>query len=146
MEDAGLLQVNRSISIPLSEFDFSFSRSSGPGGQNVNKVNTKVTLRWHLAASESISAAVRARFMARYARRVNSEGVLLITSQRYRDQGRNVADCLAKLRELLLSVAAAPKTRKPTRPTRSSKERRLREKKQTSQRKQSRRNRPSADD
>ena len=134
-----MLIVNDRISIPPAEMDFSFSRSAGPGGQNVNKVNTKVTLHWPVAASASIPDDVRERFLQLYARRVNKEGQVVITSQRYRDQGRNVADCMDKLRELLLNAAVKPKQRKKTRRTRGSIERRLQSKREKSQKKQHRR-------
>lgn len=134
-----MLVVNDKLSIPLREFRFTFARSSGPGGQNVNKLNTKATLRWSVTDSPDLPAGVRARFLARYRRRITSEGELVLTSQRFRDQGRNVADCLAKLREMLNEVAVAPKRRKKTKPSRASKERRLREKQRKSDKKQNRR-------
>ena len=133
-----MLVVNNSISIPLKELNFTFSRSSGPGGQNVNKVNTKVTLHWPVAESPSVPEPVRRRFLERFANRVNSEGEVVLASQRYRDQGRNVADCVNKLREMLAQAATPPRKRKKTRPTRGSKERRLREKKAASEKKQRR--------
>ena len=133
-----MLVVNSSISIPLKELNFTFSRSSGPGGQNVNKVNTKVTLHWPVAESPSIPEPVRRRFLERFPNRINSEGEVVLASQRYRDQGRNVADCMNKLREMLAQAATAPRKRKKTRPTRGSKERRLREKKAASEKKQRR--------
>jgi len=133
-----MLSVNSRIKIPLNEFDFSFARSGGPGGQHVNKANTKATLRWNVEKSPSISDAVRGRFMKKYHRRVTNEGELVLSSQRYRDQGRNVADCLSKLREMILEVATAPKKRKPTKPSRAAKERRIKEKKQTAEKKQRR--------
>mgnify|MGYP005848882879 CR=1 FL=1 len=114
--------------IPAPEFDFRFARSSGPGGQNVNKVNSKATLRWAVASSASLPHAVKRRFLARYASRINAQGVLQITSQRFRDRTRNVTDCLEKLRAMLLAVASPPQRRKRTAPTRSSREKRLRAK------------------
>lgn len=140
-----MLHVNDRISIPLTEFNFTFARSGGPGGQNVNKLNTKVTLRWNPAESAGLPADVLARFVERYRRRMTKEGEFVMHSQRFRDQGRNVADCMDKLRELLLEVATAPKKRKPTRRSRGSVERRLKNKKQSSEKKQ-RRRRPSMDD
>lgn len=133
-----MLVVNSKLSIPLREFQFTFARSGGPGGQNVNKLNTKATLRWNVANSPALPEGVRARFLARYRRRITAGGELVLTSQRFRDQGRNVADCLAKLRELLDAVATAPKRRKKTKPSKASKERRLREKRRKSQKKQER--------
>jgi ribosome-associated protein len=134
-----MLLVNSRIQIPLAEFEFSYARSSGPGGQNVNKVNSKATLRWPLVRSPSLPEDVRQRFLARHHRRMTVEGDLVVTSQRYRDAGRNADDCLEKLRELLLEVAQPPKRRKPTRPTRGSIRRRLDDKRRRSQKKGSRR-------
>ncbi len=140
-----MLRVNHRIQIPFTEFDFSFSRSGGPGGQNVNKVNSKVTLRWNIAKSATLPGDVRERFVQKHRRRITIDGEFVMHSERYRDQGRNVADCLEKLRELLLEVAVAPKMRKVTKPTKGSKERRLKEKRAVSERKV-RRRKPGFDD
>lgn len=134
-----MLEVNHRISIPLKEFAYTFARSSGPGGQNVNKVNSKVTLHWDVTTSPSLPEDVRARFLAQYPRRINKDGLLVISSERFRDQGRNVTDCNYKLRELILAVATAPKKRRPTKPTKGSKERRLAGKREKSQKKEHRR-------
>ena len=122
------LVVNSRIKIPLNEFDLRYDRSSGPGGQNVNKLATKVTLRWAVTTSPSLSETVRQRFLKHYRRRITKSGDLVINSQRFRDQSRNINDCYEKLRGLLEKVAAPPKKRKPTKPTRASREKRLREK------------------
>ena len=140
-----MLNVNARISIPYTEFDFTFARSGGPGGQNVNNVNSKVTMKWDVTNSPTVPDDVRRRFVVHCRRRITNEGVLVIQSQRLRDQGRNVADCLDKLRELLLEVATPPRTRTPTRRTKGSVERRLKEKKAASQRKQGRQ-RPGSDE
>jgi ribosome-associated protein len=129
------------VPLPLSELHFSFARSAGPGGQNVNKVESKAVLRWDVAASRAVPAAVRARFRARFARRINAEGVLMVTSQRHRERERNVADCLAKLGAMLAEVAKPEKPRRPTRPSRGARERRLAEKRHESRRKAERRRR-----
>ncbi|MFK7819817.1 MAG: alternative ribosome rescue aminoacyl-tRNA hydrolase ArfB [Planctomycetaceae bacterium] len=139
-----MLKANARIQIPFTEFDFTFSRSGGPGGQNVNKVSTKVTLRWNVSGSKTLPDDVRRRFMAKYHRRITKDGDLVMYSQRYRDQGRNVADVLEKLRGLLLEVATAPRRRKPTKPSKGANERRLKGKRQKSERKQNRR-KPSVD-
>ncbi|MDA1050089.1 MAG: alternative ribosome rescue aminoacyl-tRNA hydrolase ArfB [Planctomycetota bacterium] len=133
-----MLEVNHRISIPLKQFAFTFARSSGPGGQNVNKVNSKVTLHWDVTTSPSLPADVRVRFLAQYPRRINKSGLLVISSERFRDQGRNVADCTNKLRDLILAVATPPKKRRPTKPTKGSKERRLAGKREKAQKKQER--------
>ena len=144
MDDEELI-INDRIRIPTGEFQLSFMRSSGPGGQNVNKVNTKVRLRWKVVESAHLSEDVKRRFLSKYSRRITAEGEFAITSQRYRDQPRNIADCLEKLRELLVDVATPPRPRKKTRPSRASKQRRLAEKKERSGRKQLRK-KPKLDD
>jgi ribosome-associated protein len=133
--------VPRTAPPPLSELQFSFARSSGPGGQNVNKVESKAVLRWDVGASRALPAAVRARFRARYARRINEAGVFMLTSQRHRERERNVADCIDKLTALLAEVAVPAKPRRPTRPPRGAKERRLASKRHVSRRKAERRGR-----
>lgn len=130
------LQVNRRIRIPHSEFEFTFARSSGPGGQNVNKVNTKAVLRWDVLQSPSLPDDVRERFRARYGNRISTEGHLILHSQRYRDQSRNIDDCLDKLREMLTEVATRPTLRRATKVPRSAIEKRLKQKRKASQRKQ----------
>jgi ribosome-associated protein len=139
-----MLVVNRRIQIPRDELELQFSRSSGPGGQNVNKVNSKATLRWQVTASPSLPEDVRTRFCSRYRTRINKRGELILHSQTYRDQEKNIDDCLMRLRQMLLEVAVAPRSRRPTKPTRASKLRRLREKKARSNTKRLRR-RPADD-
>lgn len=134
-----VLIVSREIRIPRAEFTFTFSRSGGPGGQNVNKVNTKARLEWAVAESAALPDDVKARFLAANRRRVTAEGRFQISSQRFRDQSRNVDDCLAKLRELVTQAATVSKPRKKTRPGRASQERRLAEKRRQASRKQQRR-------
>lgn len=133
------LAVNNRIRIPLAEFEFSFARSSGPGGQNVNKVNSKALLRWPVRTSPSLPEAVRDRLLSRFGSRITADGDLLISSQRFRDQGRNVDDCLDKLRGMLIEVAAPPKRRRRTKPSRASIKRRLESKRRKSEKKQGRR-------
>ncbi|MBC7397800.1 MAG: aminoacyl-tRNA hydrolase [Bdellovibrionales bacterium] len=98
----------------FSELDFTFVRSSGPGGQNVNKVNSKAVLRWNVTNTTCLSEDVRARFMARYGNKLSGEGDLILSSDSYRDQGRNRDACIEKLKEMLNAVEFAPKKRKPT--------------------------------
>ena len=113
------------LRVPARELTIRFVRSSGAGGQNVNKVNTKAVLRWPASSSRALPADVRARFAERFANRLTVEGEIVLTSDRHRDQGRNVADCLAKLDAMIDAVATPPKPRKKTRPTRGAVERRL---------------------
>ena len=134
-----MLVAGPSLEIPLREFEFTFSRSSGPGGQNVNKVNTKVMLRWGILSSPSIPRGVLERFCEKYPRRITKGGDVTVTSQRFRDQGRNVADCLEKLRAMLTEVAAPPKARKKKRLSKAQKEQRLRAKREKSKKKRLRR-------
>jgi len=136
--------VGEGLAVPLRELRFEFTRASGPGGQNVNKRATRATLRFPAASSPSLPADVRARLLGIAARRLTAGGELVISSQRFRDQGRNVADCLEKLRALLREAAAPPRLRRPTRPSRASGESRLREKRLRSEAK--RRRRPPAGD
>lgn len=133
------LVVTPRLKIPCEELQFTYARSGGPGGQNVNKVNSKATLRWNVGASAALPANVRAALTLRCRRRISSEGDLLVTSQRFRDAGRNAADCLEKLRQILVAVATPPKARKPTRPTAASRVRRLEQKQRTRRKKESRR-------
>lgn len=114
--------------VPARELTIRFVRSSGAGGQNVNKVSTKAVLRWPVLASRALAADQRARFAERWATRITVDGDLVVTSDRYRDQGRNVADCLAKLDAMLDAVATPPRPRRKTRPSRGAIERRLEDK------------------
>jgi ribosome-associated protein len=134
-----MLIVDERIRIPLRELRFDFARSSGPGGQNVNKVASKAVLHWDVTRSAALPDCVRERFVAKYRRRITKEGQLVLQSQRFRDQGRNVAACTEKLRQMVLDVAAPPKRRRPTRPTRGSIERRLTTKRRATTRKRLRR-------
>lgn len=124
-----VLEVTPQIRIQLSELSFTFARSSGPGGQNVNKVNSKATMHWPVTTSVGLPDDVRARFVAAFGGQINKLGELVIQSQRFRDQERNIEDCSEKLRGMLLRVATPPKRRKKTRPSHASKQRRLNDKK-----------------
>lgn len=127
------------LNVPENELCWSFSRSSGPGGQNVNKVSSKALLRWNIVATTAFSFEAKARLLELLGPRITNDGELLISSQRYRDQPRNMEDCRAKLRELLAEALRPVKVRKETKPTKGSRQRRLTAKKQQSQRKQQRR-------
>jgi ribosome-associated protein len=125
--------------IPESELDWSYARSGGPGGQNVNKVASKAVLRWPMAASPSVPEHVKARVRELYPSRVTADGDVLIMSQEYRDQERNRQACVEKLHDLLRKAAERPKVRRPTKPTKGSKVRRLEAKKRNAERKAGRR-------
>jgi len=139
------VHVNSQIAIPRREIAFSFVRSSGPGGQNVNKVASKAVLRWQIATSPSIPDHLRARLIGHLGRRMNDRGELVLASQRYRDQSKNIDDCLQKLCELVAAAVKVRKRRKKTAMPRSAREARLKEKRSTGERKQ-RRQRPNLDD
>jgi ribosome-associated protein len=133
-----MISINPRLQIPDDELQWSYSRSGGPGGQNVNKVASKAELRWNIMHSPSLPEEVKARFHARFRRRITSEGELVLSSQRYRDQGRNREDCLEKLRAMILQAATPPRQRKATRPTRASRRHRLEAKKHRSATKKAR--------
>ena len=135
--------IPANLQIPDTELEWTYVRSSGPGGQNVNKVASKAVLRWNAVATTALPEDVKSRLLAQQAGRLTSEGDLLLTSQRYRDQERNRQDCLEKLSVLVLAASVVPKVRKKKKPTRASKERRLATKKHRSAVKKQRR--PSAD-
>jgi len=120
--------------IPYSEYKFTFSRSSGAGGQNVNKLNTKATLTWDMHASENCPIGTKKRFEQKYQQYIVGNKVV-ITSQKHRSQSQNIDDCIAKLHELLMSVRYAPKARKATKPTKGSVRKRLDSKKKLSSKK-----------
>ncbi len=120
-----MLVVTERIRIPDDELSFEFARSGGPGGQNVNKVASKATLRWNPVTSGALPPAVRDRLLQAVGSKLTTEGELLITSQKTRDQGRNVEDCREKLREIVLAASRPPKVRRATKPTKTSQTRRV---------------------
>lgn len=124
------LVVSERVTIPEAELRLSFARSGGPGGQNVNKVETKVELRWAPGGSSALSPEDREWLLKRLAGRLTSDGDLVVTSQRTRDQIRNREDARDKLAEIVRKALLRPKPRKRTRPGRRAVERRIREKKQ----------------
>ena len=126
------LVVNDELIIPGSELRISFARSGGPGGQNVNKVSSKVDLRWAPAASAVLTDVDREWLLKRLAIRLTSEGDLVVTSSRTRDQVRNREDALEKLAQTIRKALLRPKHRRRTRPSRAAIEQRLQEKKQRS--------------
>ena len=134
--------VNDQVIIPDGEISVAFVRASGPGGQNINKVASKVELRWTPGTTTAVDTATRARLVERLASRLTTTGELIVTSSLTRDQGRNRDDAGAKLAAIVRAGLAVPKRRRATQPTRRSRERRLADKKRHSLRKQSRRTPP----
>jgi ribosome-associated protein len=112
------------LAIPESEVEISAVRSSGAGGQNVNKVSSAIHLRFDIRAS-SLPAAVKARLLALKDQRITRDAVIVIKSQRHRSQDMNRDDAMRRLNELVNRVAVPPKPRRPTRPSRAAKKRRL---------------------
>jgi len=133
--------VARGVRVPARAISWRAVRSSGPGGQNVNKVASKVELRVDLGAIEGLPGDARARLAALAASRRDSRGRLLVTSQRTRDQARNLEDARDKVRRLVARALEAPKRRRRTRPSAGAVEERLREKKLRGARKRERRER-----
>lgn len=122
------LPVNERVTIPGAELSVAFARSGGPGGQNVNKVATKVELRWRPGESSVLAPEDRQWLLGRLRGRLTSDGDLIVTSSRTRDQLRNREDARARMARLVAQALERPKPRKRTRPTKQAVERRLGEK------------------
>jgi ribosome-associated protein len=137
-----MVKVTDRIRIALSELKERFVRSSGPGGQNVNKVATAVELRFDLRGSPNLPEAVRERAERLAGRKLSKDGVLVIRAERFRTQERNRADARERLLRLLRHAAIAPKVRVKTKPTRAAKERRLNAKAERSRIKRARQKQP----
>lgn len=127
------------LEIPDSEFTLRFSRSGGPGGQNVNKVSSRVQLRWNVAQSPSLPHDVRQRFMQQFRARINEDGELLLDCDETRSQHKNREICLQRLKDMLLAAQKPPKRRIATKPTKASKKRNQQQRARHSQKKANRR-------
>jgi len=135
MED---VVVTPAVIIPAGELAIAFARSGGPGGQNVNKVASKVELRWNPLTSAVLSVDERAWLMERLKSRLTSDGTLIVTSSATRDQGKNRSDALEKLALIVRNALARPTPRRATKPSRGAKRRRLADKRHQADRKRAR--------
>ena len=133
-----MIPISEHLSIPDEEVSFVTSRSGGPGGQNVNKLETRVTLRFDLAGSASLSEEQKARLRERLATRITKAGILQVTAQRHRTQAANREAAVERFAELLRESLREEAPRKKTRPSRAAKARRLEAKRRHSQRKRER--------
>ena len=141
-----MIRLNRGIAIDERELDFEFIRSSGPGGQNVNKVSTAVRLRFDARGSSSLPQDVRERLIRLAGRRVGDDGFLTIHARSARTQDSNRRDAIERFVELLERAVERPTPRRATRPTAGSRERRLDSKRRRGETKAARRTRASGDD
>ncbi|MEW6709725.1 MAG: alternative ribosome rescue aminoacyl-tRNA hydrolase ArfB [Candidatus Riflebacteria bacterium] len=140
------LQINYEIVIPAELIEVSAVRSSGPGGQNVNKVATCIELRFNPALCPQLSADVVSRMLEAAGNRIDADGWIIITSQKHREQYRNLLDAYDKLKSMIEKALKPPKIRRPTKPTKASKAKRVASKRQNSGKKANRRRPTDYDD
>jgi ribosome-associated protein len=140
------IRIGKGVMVPAAALSWRAVRSSGPGGQNVNKVASKVELRVALERIHGLGPGPRARLQALAATRLDADGRLLVTSQRTRDQARNLEDAREKVRRLIEKALREPKRRRPTVPSPAATERRVRLKKRAAERKRARSRITSEDD
>lgn len=132
------IRVSAHVTVPAAAVAWRAVRSSGPGGQNVNKVASKVEMRVDLALVTGLAEAARERLVRLAGTRLDADGRLLVTSQRTRDQGRNLEDARDKVKRLVEAALREPRKRRATRPTAAARDRRVRRKKETAERKRRR--------
>ena len=133
-----LLPVNESLSIPRNELDVRVSRSSGAGGQHVNKTSSRVEIFWNIPGSRSLTEEQRTRLREKFASRLTGEGSIRVVASDMRSQSRNRDLAEERLAEIVRRALVVPRKRKPTKPTRAAKEARLESKKRQSHKKRSR--------
>ena len=133
------VRITDTVSIPMSELHFRFARSSGPGGQHVNRSATQVELLFDVANSPSLDETQQQRVLSKLKSRIDKEGVLHLVSQETRSQLRNREEAVERFQELMSGALRVPKSRRPTRPTRAARERRLEEKRRRGEAKRGRR-------
>src|ERR1700693_2568220 len=129
------MEITDTITVPDDELFFTFARSGGPGGQNVNKVASKAILHWNLARNTTLPPDVKNRLQAHEANRITTEGDVVIHGQRFRDQAKNIEDCRPRPRDMVLHAPPPPRPRRPTKPTKGSQKRRLADKRLQARRK-----------
>ncbi len=139
------LEVRGDLRIPAEEIHESASRSSGPGGQHVNKTETRVTLRWNVVESRVLGEERRSRLLSRLSARITNRGHLVVHAQRFRSRGRNRVLARERMAELVRDALRQRAPRRPTRPSRAGRERRLDAKRRQAARKRGR-GRPREDD
>lgn len=122
-----------------TELEFQYVRSSGPGGQNVNKVSSKVVMLWDFMESGGLSGAQKQRFAQKYGNKINKKGQFVISCDQFRDRGMNLSACKQKLLQFIDDIWRAPKIRRATKPSKAAMEKRLNDKKKLSEKKRQRR-------
>ncbi len=137
-----MIEITPSVSIDENEIQLEFIRSSGPGGQNVNKVSSAVQLRFDVDASQTLPEPVKQRLHHIAHNRITKEGVLVIEAKRYRTQEQNRDDAIARLVQLVYRATEKPKPRKKTKPSAASQQKRIEEKKRRGEVKRARRIKP----